>query len=393
MRSRWPRTISLTTLILLLISQWLNTDAQNHRRRGRWAERERAGLAQAFKGITTHGRLDRNLFQIESTGVSTAPIVAAAEAFLEGLNDDQLLRVMFPVQSEEWRKWGNVHAYPRDGVSFEELNGPQRRLAFGLLGASLSAKGLQTTQDIMKLNETLAELTGRPDAFGRWKYFLTIMGDPSTESPWGWQLDGHHCIINYFVLGDQVVMSPVFMGSEPTQARSGTSRGTRVLQSEQETALELIRSLDAHQINQAIVSRRKTTNLNRLEMFRDNEVIPYRGIPANRLRPPQRAKLLALIKTFIGNLRPGHDAFKMKEIQHHLDQTYFAWVGHTTEDAVFYYRIHSPVVVIEFDHQQPVALGRRPSPPTRNHIHAVIRTPNGNDYGNALLKQHLKRYH
>ena len=82
-------------------------------------------------------------------------------------------------------------------------------------------------------------------------------------------------------------MSPVFMGSEPTHARSGTFKGTSVLQSEQETALELIRFLDAHQINQAIVSRRKTTNLNRLEMFRDYEVIPYRGIPADRLRPPQ----------------------------------------------------------------------------------------------------------
>ena len=327
MRSRWSRTVSLTTLLLLLVSQWSNADAQNQSRRGRWAERERAGLSQSFKGTTTHGRLERNLFQIESTGMSTAPIVAAAEAFLEGLNDDQLLRVMFPVQSEEWHQWRNVHAYPRESVSFEELNGPQRRLAFGLFEASLSAKGLQTTQDIMKLNETLAELTGRSDAFGRWKYFLTIMGAPSTEAPWGWQLDGHHCIINYFVLGDQVVMSPVVTGSEPTDARSGTFKGTRVLQSEQETALELIRSLDAHQINRAIVSRGKTTNHNRSEMFRDNEIIPSRGLPANRLRPPQRAKLLALIKTFIGNLRPGHAAFKMKEIRRHLDKTYFAWVG------------------------------------------------------------------
>ena len=91
----------------------------------------------------------------------------------------------------------------------------QRELAFGLLKASLSAKGLKLSQDIMKLNGTLAELANNFDEYGEWLYWITIMGDPSTEEPWGWQIDGHHLIINYFVLGDQVVMSPVFVGSEP----------------------------------------------------------------------------------------------------------------------------------------------------------------------------------
>jgi DNA polymerase-1 len=31
--------------------------------------------------------------------------------------------------------------------------------------------------------------------------------------------------------------------------------------------------------------------------------------------------------------------------------------------------------------------------PSRNHIHTVVRTPNGNDYGKDLLRQHLLRYH
>jgi hypothetical protein len=34
----------------------------------------------------------------------------------------------------------------------------------------------------------------------------------------------------------------------------------------------------------------------------------------------------------------------------------FAWIGGTGPHSVFYYRIHSPVVLIEFDHQTPVAL-------------------------------------
>jgi len=27
--------------------------------------------------------------------------------------------------------------------------------------------------------------------------------------------------------------------------------------------------------------------------------------------------------------------------------------------------------------------------PTRAHIHIIVRTPNGNDYGKDLLRQHL----
>jgi Protein of unknown function (DUF3500) len=45
--------------------------------------------------------------------------------------------------------------------------------------------------------------------------------------------------------------------------------------------------------------------------------------------------------------------------------------------------------LIEFDHQRGVALDRRG--PSRNHIHTVVRTPNGNDYGRDLLRQHYLR--
>jgi len=84
----------------------------------------------------------------------------------------------------------------------------------------------------------------------------------------------------------------------------------------------------------------------------------------------------------------------MEEITAHLDETWFAWVGGTASDSVFYYRIHSPVVLIEFDHQMPV--GTQMINPrgktTRDHIHVVIRTPNGNDYGKDLLHEHLEHH-
>jgi len=88
----------------------------------------------------------------------------------------------------------------------------------------------------------------------------------------------------------------------------------------------------------------------------------------------------------------GHAKVKMSEVKQHLDRTYFAWVGGTSSDSVFYYRIHSPVLLIEFDHERRVAPFRSQEP-TRDHIHAVVRTPNGNDYGKDLLRQHIQQHH
>jgi hypothetical protein len=67
-------------------------------------------------------------------------------------------------------------------------------------------------------------------------------------------------------------------------------------------------------------------------------------------------------------------------------------MGDVGPDAVFYYREQSPVILIEFDHQGPIALPGDRSVPTRDHVHSVVRTPNGNDYGKDLLRQHYERH-
>jgi outer membrane receptor protein involved in Fe transport len=151
---------------------------------------------------------------------------------------------MFAVDDPEWRKWMNQHFYVRQGISLQEMTDSQRNAAFGLLAASLSARGLKLTRDIMRLNETLAELTNDHEFLGEGRYFITVMGKPSESEPWGFQLDGHHAIINYFVLGDQVVMTPFFTGSEPVTATSGKYKGVSILQDEQNRGLDMLLALD-----------------------------------------------------------------------------------------------------------------------------------------------------
>ena len=359
------------------------------------ARMESTGLKDSFKGITTNGTIVPNLFEIRSTGVSTAPVRMGAEAFLKSLNAEQRRKTVFPVDHVEWRKWANQHVYFREGIAFEEMSAAQRDAAIAMLGASLSAKGLKLTRDVMHLNQTLGELNGNNFVeYGEGKYWISILGEPSPTEPWGWQLDGHHLNVNYFVMGDQVVMTPAFWGSEPTVAKSGKYAGTAILQDAQDTGLRMIRALTPAQRSQAIIQVAKKGNNILTQAFSDNVVLDYAGARVSSFSTEQKNQLLDLIRLYVSNLREGHEKVHMSDVEKHLNDTHFAWIGETNDDSVYYYRVHSPVILIEFDHQTPVGLrGMYPAGvPYREHIHSVVRTPNGNDYGKDLLRQHYQQH-
>ena len=259
--TRFLGVVAVVTLVSSVVVY-----AQRRMRRGGGEE----SLAEPYRGIVSGGKIEKDLFKIESSGVSTKPVMDAAVAFLDGLTDDQLFRTQYPIDDLEWRKWDNRHFYKRQGVGFDEMNEEQRKLAFGLMQASLSAKGLKLSKDIMKLNGTLAELANNFEEYGEWLYWITIMGEPSATKPWGWQVDGHHLVINYFVLGDQVVMSPVFIGSEPIRAEAGKFKGTVVMQGEQDKGLKMLQSLDAAQQKTAILETSKAGNNAVAQAYRDN---------------------------------------------------------------------------------------------------------------------------
>ena len=250
----------------------------------------------------------------------------------------------------------------------------------------------------MRLNDALGELTGRHLEYGEWYYWLSIFGDPSADAPWGWQLDGHHLNVNCFVLGDQVVMTPSFFGAEPTAVDSGKHAGTRAFADEERRGLEFVRGLSAAQRQLAVpASTEGVLRMQRMDgriqtaAFRDNIDLPYAGVLASTFSADQRTRFLDLIKIYTGRMRDGHAEVRLEEIAQHLDDTRFVWVGGLEDDSVFYYRIQSPVVSIEFDHLSGIAFDNEE--PSRNHIHTVVRSPNGNDYGKDLLRQHWAQHH
>lgn len=343
-------------------------------------------LAKPFKGLTSGGTTEPDLFHLKKTGVSTQPIAGAVTAFVASLNSEQRKEVSFPVDSEIWRTWSNIHRnLTRHGLCLVDLSETQRELAYGILRASLGAQTYETARNAMRLNTTLAELTGLPLEFGEFYYWISLFGEPSADQPWGFQVDGHHCNINCFVLGDQVVLSPILLGSEPIKADAGKHAGLTVLREEEARGWKFMGELSTEQRKQSIIG----TDLpfdGFAAGFQDNAVLPYAGLASTGMTAVQRTRFADLVKLYTDRLTPAHAEVWHKETLAHLDRTYFGWIGDFSDTAPFYYRVHSPVIYIEFYHQPGVALLNAGY--NRQHAHAMVRIPNGNDYGRELLRQY-----
>ena len=358
-------------------------------------------LAEPFKGVTTDGNPIPGLYALRPEGAPTEAMIDAVAALLARLTPDQRAAMSFPVDSNQWRNWQNTELYvEHHGLRLEEFAPPVRDAVMDVVRASLSAKGFQVSRDVMRLNLFLGELVGGTHVLGEWSYIFCLFGTPSTSEPWGWQLFGHHLTLNCFVLGSQMVLSPAFFGAEPAYADSGPFAGTRLFEDEERKGLALMRSLSADQQARAIVAhdmvggdlppgrRHFADNLHLGGAYQDNRIIPYEGIDGANLSRAQRQGLLDLMAAYVAPLPDGPFAARMAEIERHLAETRFSWIGGFAEESAFYYRIQSPVVMIEFDHHGGVFLTN--AEPAKFHVHTIVRTPNGNDYGMDLLRQHYE---
>jgi hypothetical protein len=353
-------------------------------------DRAKTGLAESFRGIAASGEIVPGLFAIDKTGVSLAPLLDAARSFLSALTAEQRKAATFMIGDEAWRKWSNIHPWlMRHGVCLADLDGNQREAALALLRETMSAAGYQSARDVMRLNEHALEITGKPEEYSEWFYWVSVFGTPSPAEPWGWQIDGHHLNLNCFVLGDQLVVTPNFMGSEPVLARFGKYKGTRVLAAEEEHGYALMRALSSEERERATISNALPSELF-TAAFNDNRQIDPAGIRYDELSAEGRGRLEALLATYVGRIRPGHAEIRYAEVKRHLGEAHFAWIGPFDDISPFYYRILSPVILVEFDHQSGIIYDN--DTPSRDHIHTVVRTPNGNDYGKDLLRQHYAEH-
>ncbi|TDD84382.1 DUF3500 domain-containing protein [Actinomadura darangshiensis] len=352
-------------------------------------EWRRRAAAEPFRGVAGSDGVRPGLFPLRDTGPGDRVMRRAAEEYLAVLSPVELAEARFAMDDVTWRHWANGARYfLRHGLCLEDLDEEKRHRALALVRASLSEYGAGQVLDLMRLNLTIGELRGEEDLLNEWLYWFSLYGEPESGGPWGWQLDGHHVCVNCVFVGGHMVLTPAFLGAEPVAAEAGRYAGTAAFRREEALGRELFTSLNARQRERTLIADELPPELF-AGAFRDNFELDYRGLPMGEMTPGQRAIAADLIGMYVNRAADGHARARMDEVRAHEEDTRFAWAGDPGD--VFYYRVHSPVILIEFEHQAGVMFDNEV--PSRRHIHTVVRTPNGNDYGIDLLRQHHERFH
>ncbi|MFF2300329.1 DUF3500 domain-containing protein [Arthrobacter sp. NPDC058127] len=357
---------------------------------------------QPFRGVTSDGNLIQDLYQLTlARPGEEAPVeamTAAATNLLDQLSGQAREQLCYPVDGPHWQTWANPEFMQHDtGLRLEYQDEQTRALVLDIVQASLSESGYDLARTLMRINGFLGDMVGLPALMNDYSYNFALYGHPSHTQPWGWQLFGHHLALNCFIAGTQMVITPVFFGAEPNTIDEDPFNGTTVFEGRIEPARQLMQNLApdlrdkaqtyAHLVDPAMPAGRVHPGDERhlAGAFQDNRVIPYEGIRLTDMDDTSQALVQDIIEDFTGYLPAGPAAARRREISDHYQDTWFSWIGGYGDDEPFYYRIQSPVVILELDHHCGVFLNN--TEPKKFHIHTLMRTPNGNDYGHELLRQ------
>jgi hypothetical protein len=357
-----------------------------------------------FRGITTDGTVLDGQYAIADEGFDVHAATAAAHTLLATLTDGERARVRYPIDAPQWRDWYNPE-WPMNshGLRLDEVDGRVRSAVTALLRACFSDDGYLKTEQVRTANLFLGELYDLKNIMNEWSYHFLLFGEPGETEPWGWNLYGHHLALNCFVLGTQIVLSPTFLGAEPTVIDRGDGRRFELFRQEARTGIELMLSLPAELQHQATTYREMRDPAMPEDRwhfaderqlggaYRDNRIIPYEGVNARSLTGAQQDQLRSIVASFLDLLPPRPFEARMRQVEAALDDTWFSWIGPADGVSPFYYRVQSPVIMVEFDNHTGVWLTN--TEPARFHVHTIVRTPNGNDYGKDLLRQHYNTEH
>jgi Protein of unknown function (DUF3500) len=335
------------------------------------------------------------LFTLQDEGLPVEKIVASVQDLYKLLNEEQRKAISFHIDSPEWRTWSNPEfLLVHKGLRLDEIDVTIRDAILKVLENTLSPEGYQKAVKAMRINHFLGELVDSPKVMNEFSYNFAIFGRPSTTRPWGWTFYGHHLCLNIFIYKGQIVASPWFTGAEPNEIDSGPHKGTRILQVEETLGIQLMQSLPsevqqkAQTYKQMIDPEMPLGRINKDDQrhlcgaYRDNRHVPYEGVLVSDFTADQKALVYGILKQYLLYLPKISRDLKIEHIRKYESETYFSWIGGFEDNDPFYYRIQSPVILIEFDHHSGVFLTNEE--PKKFHIHTLLRTPNAGDYGYAL---------
>ncbi|EOA84309.1 uncharacterized protein SETTUDRAFT_155582 [Exserohilum turcica Et28A] len=339
---------------------------------------------EPFRGITNDGSVRTSLFELKDEGVPVAEITNVAQSLLSLLDESQKEKIAYHIDSPEWRSWSNPEFLLSDkGIRLDEVNDNVRNAALALLEGTL-------------INGFLGRLVKAPRICNDFSYNLVLFGSPSVTAPWGFSFYGHHLCLNILLYRNQIVVSPCFTGAEPNVIDDPKDpfASTRILQEEDRLGLQLMQSLPPQLqakaqlyklLHDPTMPRGRWNHDDQRHLcgaYRDNRIVPYEGIKVSDMSTPARDLVTAILSEFLLYLPSQARKLRLAQAESWYHETYFCWIGGFGDSDAFYYRIQSPVIIVEFDHHSGVFLTNKD--PARFHIHTLIRTPNAGDYGMAI---------
>jgi hypothetical protein len=343
------------------------------------------------------------IFTEQDEGVAIEKIVQAVETLLARLTPAQRNSISYPLNAKEWRAWSNPEFLLRPlGLRLEEVDDSISASILSVVEASFSPEGYRKALAAMRINHFLGEICQVPKIMNIGSYNFLLFGDPSHNGPWGWSLYGHHLCLSTFLRGRQIIISPTFTGAEPNSIDDGEWAGTKILDIEGILGLKLMQSLprelqkkaqifklmrDPGMLQSGDLTKDRWNQDDQRHLcgaFRDNRIVPLEGICVADFTTEQQQLVLDITEHFVLYLPDQARKMRVKQVQSHFSNTFFCWIGGWATDDPFYYRIQSPVIIMEFDHHSGVFLTN--TEPAKFHIHTILRTPNAGDYGQALRK-------
>ncbi len=334
-------------------------------------------------------------------------MTGAASSLLTMLSAGQRQQATFAFDNAERFVWYFV-PHERKGLPLKQMTPFQQVAVLRLLKTGLSQRGYTKATGIMDLENALRVIENRPpnDTYrDPENYYITIFGDPNSGQPWSWRFEGHHLALQFVILtnadGSERVLAqtPMFFGSNPgvlrydflaADQRMGDWRlislpqhNRQLMRPEADRAFQLLNALDPAQRKQTVLNPVAypdivTGNQRRASLERMD------GLRFADMTESQRGMFLDLLRVYLTNYRVTLARQQMNKLEKAgLDELRFVWAGDLTpivgKGKGWYYRIHGPTILIEYDNTQSNA----------NHVHTVVRDLT-NDFGEDMLEQHYR---
>jgi hypothetical protein len=325
-------------------------------------------------------------------------VAAAAQSFLDSLDETQRATATLPMNTNERATWSNlpiIMVQPA-GLLVKDMTDDTRRAAHALMRATMSSQGYAKFTGVMLLEDLLHQMESealqaneerRDDPVAKafvatrdyGNYAVAIFGNPGDED-WGWKIAGHHAAANFTISDGKIGFTPTFLGSSPMEVQSGRYAGLMALSHEGQRGIEFMNSLDSEQRKKATIADEAAG-----DVFegpgRRQSLQTFEGLLVSTLTREQMHLLQRLIAEFAHNADGEAANAQLAAIREAgWDKVWFSWRGPVDAGGEFYYRVHGPRILIEYNRQNA------------NHDHMVIRDPS-NDYGEDWLGKHYEEHH